>query len=696
MSSSPPFSSDPPSLSPEALEPRLAEFLDPLRATTRSMRPLADRLGGLPREQQEFALRWGAVAAQTHSDLAYQFLASAPQAFAALDHGGVETWLVAAMDAYDRKGLVAAMGVLKGLDAFVAGERRVRQSVSFAEVSGVLELFVRGLSGRPLRLEAGEITHTDTATLFLPAELGTMPDKAQNAALYRATAAHLWAETRFGTFHGDLAQLGALPPGVLAWFGFLEGVRLHACVALELPGLARQLAAFQSPLEPSLGAAVANLASPSAGWRDSLALAHECAPRGAPPGWPYLGTLLPERVIAVREARLARERVAVRKTLAELEHALAPRGGAARLRLERRRDASPWDVVPYELRLQGEALVLPPELSALVASLVQDLGELPPELLVPAGPGDWIPDDRRPAGDGATAPEQGEIAYPEWDFARRHYRKDWCLLRERDLHPGDPEFVSRVLERHAHQVRRIKRSFEALRGVERVVKREPYGDDIDLDALVEARSDLLAGEELTPRLFARRQRVERDIAVMLMVDMSGSTKGWINDAEREALVMLCEALELLGDRYAIYGFSGMTRLRCEIYRLKRFDEPYSDLVRARIAGIIPLDYTRMGAAIRHLTGILDATRARTRLLITLSDGRPEDFSDGYRGEYGIEDTRQALIEAKRRGIHPFCITIDRDARDYLPHMYGAVNWTLVDDVSRLPLKVADIYRRLTC
>jgi len=177
--------------------------------------------------------------------------------------------------------------------------------------------------------------------------------------------------------------------------------------------------------------------------------------------------------------------------------------------------------------------------------------------------------------------------------------------------------------------------------------------------------------------------------------MSGSTKGWINDCEREALVLLCEALEVLGDRYAVYGFSGITHKRCEVYRVKRFDEPYDEPVRERIAGIQPLDYTRMGPAIRHLTGILAAVEARTRLLVTLSDGKPDDFSDGYRGEYGIEDTRQALIEAKRAGIHPFCITIDREAGEYLPRMYGAVNYTVVSDVARLPFKLADLYRRLT-
>ncbi|MBT9612683.1 MAG: VWA domain-containing protein, partial [Burkholderiales bacterium] len=200
---------------------------------------------------------------------------------------------------------------------------------------------------------------------------------------------------------------------------------------------------------------------------------------------------------------------------------------------------------------------------------------------------------------------------------------------------------------------------------------------------------------MSDRLFMHMHRAERNVAVMFMVDMSGSTKGWINDAERESLVLLCETLERLGDRYAIYGFSGNTRKRCELYRIKRFDERYNDNVRARISGIRPQDYTRMGFAIRHLTKLLNEVEAKTRLLITLSDGKPDDYFDGYRSAYGIEDTRQALIEAKRTGIHPFCITIDKEGQEYLPHMYGAAQYVIIDEVRKLPLKVADIYRRLT-
>ena len=114
-----------------------------------------------------------------------------------------------------------------------------------------------------------------------------------------------------------------------------------------------------------------------------------------------------------------------------------------------------------------------------------------------------------------------------------------------------------------------------MRDENRLLKRQAPGDDVDIRRLVEAIADARDGREMTDRLFTRTHRAERNIAVAFMVDMSGSTKGWINDAERESLILLCEALEALGDRYAIYGFSGVTRKRCELYRIKRFDEPYS-------------------------------------------------------------------------------------------------------------------------
>jgi Mg-chelatase subunit ChlD len=228
-----------------------------------------------------------------------------------------------------------------------------------------------------------------------------------------------------------------------------------------------------------------------------------------------------------------------------------------------------------------------------------------------------------------------------------------------------------------------------------LLKRQLDGDEIDIDALIETLADAASGLEMSQHVFTRIHKVERDVVVIFLVDMSGSTKGWINQAERESLILLCEAVETLGDRYGIYGFSGMTRTRCEIYPIKTLEEIYDDTVRERICAIKAKDYTRMGAAIRYTNKLLSEVEAKTRLLVTLSDGKPDDFDNYYRGQYGIEDTRQALIESKRQGIHPFCITLDKEGPDYLPHLYGPVNYTVVDQVYKLPLKVADIYRVLT-
>ena len=357
---------------------------------------------------------------------------------------------------------------------------------------------------------------------------------------------------------------------------------------------------------------------------------------------------------------------------------------------------SSFESLDFKLEIEGEPIAPPENVAKLMRSIIQDFGEIPAEYLLASGPGAYLSGET-PEADPSAAESHaaGGKLYDEWDFRRRGYRKDWCVLFDQDVPAGDARFVAATRAKYAGQISLLKKRFEALRGEDRLLRRQTEGDDIDFDAAVEAYADHRVGLEPSDRLFAKRRRVDRNIAVMFMVDMSGSTKGWINECEREALVMLCEALEALGDRYAIYGFSGWTRKRCEIYRIKSFAEDYSEDVRARIAGVEPKDYTRMGVAIRHLSSLLNEVEARTRILFTLSDGKPDDFSDGYRGAYGIEDTRQALNEARQSGIHPFCVTIDGEARDYLPHMYGQASWILIDDVRKLPTKAAEVYRRLT-
>ena len=686
------------------LEERLAELLDAVLSTRRTATPLAEALAALPRSEQDFVLHWTEVAARTNPELAYQLAAAAPAALERLDLTAAEAWIVQAMDTYDREGLYRGSAALRSPEAFAALADGSSNAQSFDEVAQVLQLILCGLSGRRMRLDTALHPYTDTEAIYLPARLATRPRREENFQVYKAMAALLWAQNRYGTFNVALtAALSgfASPQRALELFNYLETVRLEARIGLTLPGLAREMRSLASghvTSDPRL----ARLRRPEAGPEDSLALLPELYERLTPPRCCYTVELRWDQAMAARNARIRKEKAQFRAGLAQLlnEHDAGAEDTSV---------ADRFSVTPAEpdaagraglaLLLDGKPATPSQGLQQLMESIWQDLGDVPDDYLLPAGARDEHA-AARSAHDPADAwkgVDHAEDAffYNEWDCRRRHYRKNWCVLRELDVHPGGPEFVTATLAKYAPQVAQLKRTFEMLRGEDRLLKQQPQGNDIDFDAVISAYADMRSGLELPERLFARRHKTGRDLAVMFMVDMSGSTKGWINDAEREALVMLCEALQVLGDRYAIYGFSGITRKRCEIFRIKRFDDPYDDQVRSRIAGIRPQDYTRMGVAIRHLAGVLNRIEARTKLLVTLSDGKPDDYSDNYRGEYGIEDTRQALIEAHRSGIKPFCITIDHEARDYLPHLYGPVNWTLVDEVARLPLKVAEIYRRLT-
>jgi nitric oxide reductase NorD protein len=710
-------------LSADEIKDRLDEPLDPVLSSRRTAAEAAQSLAPFTRTQQEFALHWAGIIAKTNAELAYQFVSQAAEAMTLMSLEDTEEWVIHAMDAYDKQGLFAATAAMKAVHDFASQSEQKTRGISFEDVAGVLEIFVHGLSGRRLKLEPSEETWTDTATLYLPRRIARFSEREDNYQLYKTIVAHLWAQTRFGTFRrsaggeGLVSRLERFPDPARAGaiFHILETARLDACIARELPGLARSIAAVQERAgairyDRAWSQAIRRLREPGTTADDSLALVDSLWDHDIPGTRCYQGILHPDRAETIVLERMDRERQLLQMALAGMTEdgkidESAKSGSAVppatprhfELRTPGEREPLPEDFV-FELRLEGKPMAPPPEVRALVQSILQDLGDIPPDYLVAGGDGDYDPratQEKHPedAWKG-TDHEEGASLYPEWDYRRRHYRKDWCVLREMDVHPNQEPFVQETLKKYHGELQHLRKSFEALRGENRLMKKQSDGDDVDFDALVEALADLKQGMEMPDRLFTRTHKLERNIAVMFMVDMSGSTKGWINDAERESLVLLCHALEILGDRYAIYGFSGMTRKRCELYRIKRFDEAYSEVVEQRITGIKPQDYTRMGVTIRHLSRLLNEVEARTKLLVTLSDGKPDDF-DGYRGEYGIEDTRQALIEAKQDGIHSFCITIDTEARDYLPHMYGAVNYIIIDDVRKLPFKVADIYRRLT-
>lgn len=553
---------------------------------------------------------------------------------------------------------------------------------------------------------------------------GLFPDPALAGRLYQTAATArvaadiaerlpgLWREAAT-----ILADLFAARPAASAFApreGFFEEIRCSTWLGRTAhSAAAAQAGALLEPLRFTGTIPAAALLSAAGLYRIAAGL-----PGGDPAGpLPFEGLLHPAAAAARRLAR----RAAARERFIEAFRAMVAEGSFTAGDLEAAADedqtraaatASEADGAamsrpdttgrdgdaagnPDFIRIGARLIEVPPGLRPLVDEIRHDLGRVPAVYvsgaIASAGnaagtfPGPAVPE-------GPSAEEF--FVYDEWDFRRAGFRKAWCSLRELDLPAGDPEDVARIVRAYRGPLLRIRRAFELLRTRERFVRRQRDGDEIDIDAAIEARSDFNAGRPVSDRLFIRLVRDARDIAAVFLVDMSSSTEGWVNTAIRESLVLLCEGLESLGDRYAVFGFSGMKRLGSQIFRVKLLDEPYGPAVKGRIAAIAPREYTRMGPPIRHATRLLGASDAKVRLLVMLSDGRPEDY-DEYKGDYAVEDTRHALIEAQVAGVHPFCITVDREARDYAAHLFGAVNYVVIDDPAKLPLRIPGIYRTLT-
>jgi len=334
------------------------------------------------------------------------------------------------------------------------------------------------------------------------------------------------------------------------------------------------------------------------------------------------------------------------------------------------------------------------------------LGDLPQARLV-ASPGRpkevLLADDPPDASAIALAPGvsvlQRGIAYPEWDYRRQHYREQNALVQVRTAPPGNPAWVAETLESHQGLLEGIRRRFELLRTHRAWLRGQVDGDELDLDAYVDAVANLRAGSGLTDRLYRTQRCAERNLAILLLIDVSGSTDSWISqgrrviDVEREALLLVSIALQSLGAPYAIQAFSGQGREAVVVRDIKTFEEAYGQEVALRIASLEPEHYTRCGAAIRHASANLMCQPAARRLLLVLSDGKPSD-NDDYEGRYGVEDTRQAVLEAVLQGISPFCLTIDRQASAYLPRIFGATRYALLPRPELLPTVLLDWMKRL--
>ncbi len=293
----------------------------------------------------------------------------------------------------------------------------------------------------------------------------------------------------------------------------------------------------------------------------------------------------------------------------------------------------------------------------------------------------------------------GEWTYPEWDYRHQSYRSDFCKVvmqsgdekvSECDVwHPGETE---------RRQIRQVRRQFEAFRPRHEILRAQSDGSELDLEALVRARCDQKGSGELSDRLYLNTVRRARDLSVAVLVDVSLSTDAWIQDqgvldVEEQALSVLAGGLDACGDEFGIFSFTSRRRDWVRINAIKNFDEEWSRSTQDRIQKLRPGYYTRLGAAIRHVGKLLGDRPHQHRLMLVITDGKPNDI-DHYEGRYGIEDSRRAVRECRKAGLGLFGVTVDQRAQDYFPYIFGAGGHAIVSKLENLPAALPRIYRQL--
>lgn len=294
------------------------------------------------------------------------------------------------------------------------------------------------------------------------------------------------------------------------------------------------------------------------------------------------------------------------------------------------------------------------------------------------------------------------IPYPEWDYREQRLKRNWAWVQEKKLAESNLGEARRLEQEYAVALKKLKQALQAQKPTRLAPQRRQFeGDEIDLDATTTYVTERQAGMSPEATVYRRRELNQREVSVILLADLSTSImqllpegRGRLVDRVRAGILLFAESLEMVGDSYAIAGFCSKYRDNVAYYRIKDFDEPWSADVKAQVGGLSGRLATRMGTAIRHATACFNGVSSRRRLLLLVSDGRPEDYDDGGDRRYLHEDTRMAVKEAVARGVHPYCITVDTLANEYLPQIFGRGHYLVLDHINSLPRRLPEIYLKL--
>lgn len=295
-------------------------------------------------------------------------------------------------------------------------------------------------------------------------------------------------------------------------------------------------------------------------------------------------------------------------------------------------------------------------------------------------------------------PDERGIPYDEWDAGAGRYKPAWCTVYPTPMGPGDARWAAEALPRQRALVEDLHRRLVIHRTRRSPCRGERDGDDLDMDALVDQHAERRAGRGPSDRVYIRKLRRARGFATTVLLDISLSTDAWVAnrrvlDVAREAILVLGEVADRLGDPLQVLAFASNTRNRCRVWNVRDWADPW-EIGRARLGALRPQGYTRIGPALRHAAAELERTEADRKLLLLVSDGKPTDF-DRYEGRYGVADIRQALREASARGISTHGLAVDAVARDHLPAMLGPGAWHILPDPKRLPEALTTVYGKLT-
>ncbi len=710
-------------------------------------------------EEQQFTLLQAVPTVWPISqNLCHSVLEAAVRCAEGLTRPKMAEWLRQTLFHYETGGLIGARTFMAQADLSAVSAERKETAVALIDQLARLTPYARGISGFDLSLQQSDQIYTDTETIYLPEKIDLFPDSDSNMLFYKLIIALQCGFVCLGTlgrhlFHRQPDQpisCGSNAPDNEIFLEKYEDLQLARDIYQlaelgrtvtflknEFPGLlrrstpliARLLKARQdsrheknSLMERCLCSVLLdrpvdsniNFFPATAGQTvdcvDGLYRLVDQMSGGYEPFCflPFMDRFSLDESKLVFERRIADNKKKFETLLsgllfdqktniddAEGAHSISESFDSARIQLNSGETEDSSNERSQQLVIDNKSIQLPDDLLELINAIQNDLGSVPSSY-VSAAAGISGGGRNRAEGERQECVQADEQCsqYDEWDYRRQGYRKNWCSLRERELLGVQSDFVPRTLKKYRGQLKKIKRQFELMYTQERFARRRRSGDDIDLDALIDSLGDQCAGLPPSENLFIQLIRDQRSITTLFLVDMSNSTEGWVGNSIKEALLLLCEALEMVGDEYGIYGFSGMRRMRSEIYTIKEITDRYDDAVKSRLAAIGPKEYTRMGPPIRHMINHFRKVDARTRLLVILSDGKPEDYDD-YKSEYAIEDTRKALAEAKGEGIQPYCITIDKEAHDYLEHLFGRGNYAFVPEVELLPSRLTEIYRLLT-